>query len=115
MMKKRQYTTHTHTHTTTKTKEAINREGTEKNYNNSQKTINIKAISTFLPITALTVKGLNFTIKRMAEWRQTSEDRAHTNSKVKEHKKRHFTQMEIKGSWRKLYSYQTKRSLKQRL
>ena len=70
MMKKRQYTTHTHTHTTTKTKEAINREGTEKNYNNSQKTINIKAISTFLPITALTVKGLNFTIKRMAEWRK---------------------------------------------
>lgn len=61
-MKKCQYTP-THTKPPRQKKLLIEREGTE-NYNNSQKTINIKAVSTFLSIIVLNVKRLNFIIKR---------------------------------------------------
>ena len=93
-MKKCQYNTHTHTHTHTHTKPPrqkkllIETEGMEKSYNNSQKTINIKAVSTFLSMVVLNVKRLNFTIKRENGWMETDFRRQGTYKfKVKGHKK----------------------------
>ena len=82
------YHTHTHTHTHTKPPRQKKLLGTEKCYNNSQKTINIKAVSTFLSIVVLNVKRLNFTIKRENGWMETDFRRQGTYKlKVKGHKK----------------------------
>ena len=92
------------------------KKGTEKNYKNSQETINIMAISTYLLIITLNVNRLTLPIKgRTAEWRETHFRRKSTQGLKVKGLKKTFHANGNERKLEKLHSYQTKWILKQRL